>query len=53
MRMKFDLAELLSREEKKSRPFSLTEYPDLIKHVKYGENGSILIKDINNGEIIL
>jgi len=53
MRMKFDLAELLSREEKKSRPFSLTEYPDLRKHVKYGENGSILIKDIDKGEIIL
>ena len=54
MRMKFDLAELLRKEGKKSKLnlSSLSEYSDLGKHVKYGSGENIFIKDIDGREII-
>jgi len=54
MKMKFDLAELLRKEGKKSKlnSLSLSKYPDLKKHVKYGDKDSIYIKDSDGGEII-
>ena len=55
MRMKFDLAELLRKEGKNSKLDSstLNVYPDLEKHVKYGEsNDDIYIKDIDGKEIL-
>ena len=54
MRMKFDLAELLRKEGKKSKlNSSMKKYPDLKKHVKYSDDeGSIYIKDTDDEEII-
>jgi len=55
MRMKFDLAELLRKEGKNSKlnSSSLNKYPDLQKHVRYGEDeNSIYIKDNDGKEII-
>jgi len=54
MRMKFDLAELLRKEGKKSKlNSSLKKYSDLKKHVKYGDDEeSIYIKDIDDEEIL-
>jgi len=54
MKMKFDLAELLRKEGKKSKlnSSSLSKYPDLKKHVKYGDKDNIYIKDTDGGEII-
>jgi len=55
LRMKFDLAELLRKEGKKSKLNSstLSKYPNLEKHVKYGKDKeSIYIKDSDGGEII-
>ena len=54
MRMKFDLAELLRKEGKKSKlNLSLKKYSDLKKHLKYGDDGeSIYIKDIDDEEIL-
>jgi len=47
--MKFDLAELLRKEGKKSKlNLSLKKYHDLQKHVKYGEDEeSIYISDVD------
>jgi len=44
MKMKFDLAELLRKEGKKSKlnSSSLSKYPDLKKHVKYGDKEEII-----------
>jgi len=55
LRMKFDLAELLSKERKNSKlnSSSLSKYPDLERHVRYGEDeDSIYIRDTDGGEII-
>jgi len=54
MRMKFDLAELLRKEGKNSKlnSSSLSKYPNLEKHVKYGNGENIFIKDIDGDEII-
>jgi len=54
MRMKFDLADLLRKEGKKSKlNSSLKKYPDLKKHMKYGDDEeSIYIKDIDDEEIL-
>jgi len=45
---------MTSRKNSKLNSSSLRKYPDLEKHVKYGDDpDSILIKDVDNSEIIL
>lgn len=54
MRMKFDLAELLRKEGMKSKlSSSLKDYPNIQKHVNFGEDEDIIhIKDSDGSEII-
>jgi len=55
MRMKFDLAELLRKEGKNSKldSSSLSNYPDIEKHVKFSDDEErIYVKDTDGREIV-
>jgi len=53
MKMKFDLAELLPKEGKKSKlNFEQNNYSEISKHVKYGDGEDIYVKDLDGGEIV-
>jgi len=55
LRMKFDLAELLRKEGKKSKlNSSIKKYSELQKYVKFDDTSdSVFIKDVDDSEIVL
>ena len=53
MRMKFDLVELLHKEEKNSKLYyNQNKYYTITKYVKYSDSEIIYVKDLDGGEII-